>query len=53
MLQLGQLVRVLEPFARDFPDTYEITEVVTHDDGQIVYILGEVGGFDIKFLEVV
>ena len=53
MLSVGQLVRTLEPFARDFPDVYEITEVVVHEDGQVVYILGEAGGFDIKFLEVV
>lgn len=53
MLSVGQLVKTLEPFARDFPDVYEITEVVTHEDGQVVYILGEAGGFDFKFLEAV
>ena len=53
MLSVGQLVKTLDPFARDFPHVYEITEVVVHEDGQVVYILGEAGGFDIKFLEVV
>lgn len=51
MLLVGQLVKTLEPFDRDFPDVYEITEVVVHEDEQIVYILGEAGGFDIKFLQ--
>ena len=51
MLSVGQLVRTLEPFARDFPDVYEITEVVVHEDGQIVYLLGDIGGFDIKFIQ--
>lgn len=51
MLAVGDLVRVLAPFADSFPDSYEITEVVTHPDGQIVCILGECGGFDPKYLE--
>lgn len=53
MFEVGRRVRVLEPFAADFPDEYEITEVDRHDDGQIVCTLGEHGGFDPKFLEVV
>jgi hypothetical protein len=53
MLSVGQSVKVTEPFARDFPEIYTITEVYVHEDGQIVYILGEAGGFDIKYLEVV
>jgi len=53
MFITGQFVRVLEPFERDFPSVYEITEVVTHDDGQVVYILGDAGGFDEKFLQEV
>lgn len=52
MLSVGQLVKVLEPFTRDFPDIYEITEVVVHEDSQVVYILGDAGGFDIVYLEV-
>jgi hypothetical protein len=53
MLEVGQQVRVLEPFTYSFPDVYEITEIVEHSDGQVVYILGEHGGFDAIFLEVV
>jgi hypothetical protein len=53
MLQIGQQVRVLEPFDHTFSDVYSIIEIVIHDDGQIVYILEEAGGFDIKYLEVV
>lgn len=53
MFEVGDMVRVMEPFKRDFPDSYAITEVVVHDDGQTVYILGECGGFDPKFLEAV
>lgn len=53
MLSIAQLVTVKEPFNRDFPDTYQITEVVIHEDGQVVYILGDAGGFDIKFLQVI
>jgi hypothetical protein len=53
MLEVGQQVRVLEPFTYSFQDVYEITEIVINPDGQVVYILGEHGGFDAIFLEVV
>lgn len=53
MLQIGQQVRVLEPFTRDFPDVYDITDIHTHDDGQVVYILGDAGGFDLRYLETI
>lgn len=53
MLQIGQTVRVLEPFTYSFPEVYEITEVVENPDGQIAYVLGEHGGFAEIFLEVV
>lgn len=53
MLQVGQQVRVLEPFARDFPGIYTIEDIVIHDDGQVVYIFSDIGGFDVKFLEVI
>ena len=53
MLQIGQQVRILKPFARDFPYTYIITEIHTHEDGQVAYILGDAGGFDAIYLEVV
>ncbi len=48
MIQLGSIVRVLPPFKDTYPDTYEVTELLPE-----VYILGELGGFDIKYLELV
>lgn len=55
MLQVGQQVRVLEPFARDFPDVYTIVEVIVNSDGQVVYIIDDDtnDGFDMLYLEVV
>ena len=53
MLEIGQQVRVLEPFARDFPDVYTIEDIIVNDNGTIVYILGEGLGFDIFYLETV
>ena len=53
MFFVGQIVRVLTPFSESFPDTYLITEVVTHEDGQVAYILGELGAFSSEYLEVV
>lgn len=54
MFELGQTVKVLYPFTEGFPDVYEIIEIVTHDDGQIVYILSnDAGGFDGKYLEAI
>lgn len=53
MLQIGQQVRVLEPFAIDFPDVYTIQDIVTSEDGSVAYMLGEGLGFDISFLEIV
>lgn len=50
-MNVGDQVRVLAPFNESFPGVYEITEVITHEDGQIVYVLGELGGFAPMFLE--
>lgn len=50
---VGMSVKVLEPFTDDFPDIYEITEVVTHDDGQVACILAESGAFAPQYLEIV
>lgn len=52
MLQVGQLVRVLDPFRESFPDTYEITEAVVYDDGQVSYVLGEIGAFAPIYVEL-
>jgi hypothetical protein len=51
MFQVGQLVRVLEPFADSFPGEYEVTEVITHPDGQVAFILDEAGAFAAQYLE--
>lgn len=51
MFNIGSVVRVLPPFAQWFPGERDVTEIVRHDDGQVVYILGEAGGFDQIYLE--
>lgn len=53
MLTVGQMVRVLEPFAESFPGEHEITEVLTDGEGQITYVLGETGGFAPIYVELV
>ena len=59
MLQVGQQVRILEPFTRDFPEIYAIAEVIVNEDGQVAYIIQDAneniiaGGFDAVYLEVV
>lgn len=52
-MKTGDKVRVLAPFNDSFPGEYEITEVITHEDGQVAYVLGDLGGFAPQFLEVV
>ena len=51
-MTLGDTVRVLAPFDESFPDTYQITDVVMADGEPPVYILGDLGGFDAKYLEL-
>ena len=54
MLEVGQQVKVSEPFDTSFPEVYAIKEVFTQENGSVVYFIGDVeGAFDIKFLEVV
>lgn len=53
MHNIGDTVRVKEPFKQYFPNEYLITEIVLNEDGSTVYILGECGGFDAIFLESV
>lgn len=54
MLEVGQQVRVLEPFDSCFPDMYTIREVTTTDDNITVYFIGDIeGAFDAAFLEIV
>lgn len=51
MLQVGQLVRVLPPFADSFTGEFTITEIITHEDGQIACVLGDAGAFAPEYLE--
>lgn len=54
MLEVGQQVRVLEPFTRDFPDVYTITQVEVTPDNVTIYFIGDIeGAFDAIYLEVV
>ena len=52
-MNVGDTVRVLAPFNESFPDNYQITDLVLSDAEPTVYILGDLGGFDSKFLELV
>lgn len=52
MLQVGQIVRILYPFDESFPGTYEIEEVISYEDGQITYVLKEIGGFAPQYVEL-
>ena len=53
MLEIGQQVRVLEPFTVDFPGVYTIEDIIVNEDGQVVYLFSDDVGFDTTFLEVV
>jgi hypothetical protein len=53
MFNTGDTVKVLVPFSESFPDEYIITEKVTDAIGQVAYILGDNGGFDEIYLELV
>jgi hypothetical protein len=54
MLEVGQQVKVLEPFDASFPEVYTIREVLSQEDGSVVYFISDIeGAFDIKFLEVI
>ena len=49
---IGSSVRVLPPFAHSFSGAYTVVEIVTHEDGSVVYILDQgAGGFDAIYLE--
>lgn len=52
-MNIGDTVRVLPPFSEAFPGEYVITEQVMDDAGQVANILGDAGGFDAKYLELV
>lgn len=44
---VGDVVRVLAPFDETYPGTYSITEQV--DDR--TFVLGDIGAFDVGYLE--
>lgn len=52
MYSVGQMVRTLPPFDESFSGVYEIVEVLTYDDGQITYVLEEIGGFAPQYVEL-
>lgn len=54
MLEVGQQVRVLEPFNESFTDVYTIKEVGIAEDQTTHYFIGDIeGAFDAIYLEVV
>ena len=52
MLEIGQQVRVLEPFTSGFPDVYTVEELYIHE-GQTSYLITGGHMFDLTYLEVV
>jgi hypothetical protein len=50
MFEIGQQVRVLEPFTTAFPDVYIIEDIFTYEDGTAYLINGE-HTFDAMYLE--
>ncbi len=50
---LDKSVQVLEPFKESFPGTYTVTEVIQHEDGQVAYVLGDLGAFAPEYVELV
>lgn len=52
-MNIGTIVRVLAPFADTYHDNYAITEILVSEGAPAVYILGDLGGFDAKYLEKV
>lgn len=52
MFSIGCIVRVLAPFSDSFPGAYEITDIVSDENGVAAYILGDLGGFDAMYLEL-
>ena len=54
MLEIGQQVKVLEPFDESFQEVYTIREVFLQEDGSVVYFISNIeGAFDIMFLEAI
>lgn len=53
MFNIGDVVNVKTPFSESFPGSYVISDVVHSADSTIAYILGEHGGFDAIYLELV
>lgn len=53
MFSIGQTVKVLPPFDVSFTGNFIITDIVNSSDGTATYILGDAGGFDAVYLELV
>lgn len=52
-MQVGDKVKVKEPFRHSFPSEYTVIEVVQNPDDTTVYILSDnSGGFDAMYLEL-
>lgn len=51
-MKINDTVKTLAPFNETYPDTYRITDVVVNEDNTTAYILGELGGFDSRYLEL-
>ena len=49
-MNIGDNVRILEPFNISFPETYVIVNI---DDNNVVFLENIEGGFDGKYLEKV
>jgi hypothetical protein len=48
-MTIGDLVRVLAPFNETYKDAYVITDQL----GSNTFILGDLGAFDVTYLEIV
>lgn len=52
MIQIGSKVRCLPPF-ESLEGEHEVIDIIQHDDGQVAFILNDIGAFDIKYIEEV
>ena len=52
MLEPGNKVHVLDPFADAFPGVHEVESIEAVEGGTVVHLVGIESAFDPKFLEV-
>lgn len=50
-MNINDKVTITAPFHDTYPDSYSIIEIVNYEDGQVAYVLNDIGAFDIKYLE--